>query len=212
MGSGASLAVLGASAIGLMAFMAGNRDKPVDLVFDPSLPAPVIDDRGITSSGYTVRYTLDGSLPTAASPMLHDTSTSFQRSLHAQRILSIPTSIQWRHPVGSFPEAVVVRACACDGGRCGPVTTRTLVNDLPTGGLPMLSIALPEGALFDPDTGILVVGHAIFRDEEIAVQRYPRDPRWWKYPGNFHFRGSEWERRANVEFLSPDGGLLWACG
>jgi hypothetical protein len=64
------------------------------------------------------------------------------------------------------------------------------------------------GAWADPDTGLLVVGHGIFNAPQKVANYYANDPRWWKYPGNFHGRGKEWQRRGHMELIAPDGKLL----
>ena len=151
-----------------------------------------------------IHYTLDGSLPNSTSPRFETAFTPLNER-NAQELVTIPTSVQWRHPVGVQPCAVVVRACAVDGmGRVGAVATRTFVREN-HGGLSVLSLALPAGAFFDADTGLYVVGNAIFHSDEDFVRRYPDDQKWWKYPGNFLYRGKKAERSAWLECFLPSG-------
>lgn len=166
-----------------------------------------------TENGAEIRYTLDGSEPNGRSelytgPFIPNTE------VQAARVIATPTSVQWRHPIGSFPSGIVVRACAFDEqGRPGPITARTVVPE--NGDLPVFSLTVPEGAFFDPDTGIYVVGNAVFRTEEDFVKRYPRDQKWWKYPGNFHSRGRDAEREGHIEYFAPhresDLTPAWEC-
>lgn len=86
----------------------------------------------------------------------------------------------------------------------GPVTTCTL-PPASTHHLPVVALSLPPGALFDPDTGIYVVGHAVLRDEAEVRASYQRANKWWRYPGNFHGRGKAWERAAHWEFFPGPG-------
>ncbi|MBS1581537.1 MAG: CotH kinase family protein [Bacteroidetes bacterium] len=154
-------------------------------------------------AGSTIHYTLDGTSPDAGSPVY--AGPFVPEGSHAiERLIHTPTSVQWRHPIGDFPEALTVRACAVDAhGRSGALTERVFV---PRGGaLPVVALTLPPGALFDPDTGIYVVGHAIFHTDEEVVQRYPRSQKWWKYPGNFQFKGKRWQRQAHLDYFDRDG-------
>lgn len=178
------------------------------------LAAPVIDF-SVVSEGRClvtlnaeddadIRYTLDGSVPNDRSELY---SGPFIPSpeVHTARLIATPTSVQWRHPVGSFPCGVVVRARAFDDqGRPGPIALRTLIPEHAE--LPVFSLTLPKGAFFDPDTGIYVVGNAIFQTGEDFVKRYPRDQKWWKYPGNFHLRGKHAERAGHFECYLPGPG------
>ncbi|MCC6400048.1 MAG: CotH kinase family protein [Flavobacteriales bacterium] len=122
--------------------------------------------------------------------------------------MRIPTSVQWRPPVPGLPAALTARATACSDGTCGPVTTRTVL--LHAHSLPVLALVADPGAFFDPDSGIYVTGHGIFRTVEDAVRRFPRDHRWWKYPGNFQFRGKAWERQAHAELIDGRGAQQWS--
>lgn len=125
--------------------------------------------------------------------------------LRTEHLVSIPSGLKWRRPFLGQPSAMVVRATAMDElGRKGAVRFHT-VPTVDHGELPVLSILVPEGALFDPDTGIYVVGNAILYGVHAQGIEYKSDPRWWKYPGNYHGRGKEWERRANMQMIAPDG-------
>ncbi|MBL7983266.1 MAG: CotH kinase family protein [Flavobacteriales bacterium] len=83
------------------------------------------------------------------------------------------------------------------------------VPEVGHGVLPVLSLVAPDGAFFDPDSGLLVVGHTMLNAPLELERSYARDPRFWKYPGNFHGRGKDWERRAVLQCLGADGGEEW---
>lgn len=205
------MVVLGAAVLGsalCAAALRGSGAHPATVTAIPSLT--MSDGRIQVPDGYTVRYTLDGSLPDERASVYTGGEVPHADARTALVALVVPTSIQWRHPVGEFPALTVVRACAFDdhGGR-GPVLTYTVPDEDAAHELPVLSVVMPWEALFDPDSGIYVVGNAIFHDDEAVVQRYPRDPRWWKYPGNFHMRGRQWERAAHLEWFEPDGSPRW---
>ena len=111
-------------------------------------------------------------------------------------LLYAPTSLQWRRPIGDFPQAAFT---------VGPLrTTRPTVH----GQLPVVSLVLPFKDLFDPGTGIHTVGNAILHDADQVALKYMREPRWWKYPGNYLFRGKEWEREANMEVFDASGATV----
>ena len=120
------------------------------------------------------------------------------------RMLATPISLNWRHPLSGLPAAQIIRvARAVDEGRSEERLHTMLFQD--HGALPVLSLVLPTGALLDPDTGLLVVGNAIFQAPKKMAIAEARDPRWWKYPGNFHMRGKAWERAGRMQFIRPDG-------
>jgi len=120
-------------------------------------------------------------------------------------LVSIPTALQWRHPLPGQPSAMVFRAAQRDAsGRAGApaLYTRLFVDH---GDLPVISLWLPEEALFDADKGIYVVGNAVLDPVPEMMKQYVLDGRWWKYPGNFHYKGKEWERAGIMQFIGPDG-------
>jgi len=120
-------------------------------------------------------------------------------------ILSIPISLNWRHPLIGLPSAHILRVAQKDErGRVGAVVLRTTVV-ADHGKLPVVSLYLPHGALFDPDTGLMVVGNAIFHAPEKLLNVEYHDPRWWKYPGNFHLRGKAWGREGIVQLIGHNG-------
>lgn len=123
--------------------------------------------------------------------------------------MSEPSSLRWRHPLSGLPAAhVVVAAEVGEGGQPYPPRVWTTL-EVDHGALPVLSIVAPDGAFFDADSGLLVVGHAILQATPDQERSYARDPKFWKYPGNFHGRGRDWERRALVQLLGPDGKERW---
>ena len=125
--------------------------------------------------------------------------------LEAARTLSIPLSVNWRHPVAGLPCANVLRFAERDRlGRSGPERIHTVLF-ADHCDLPVVSLVVPSGSLFDPDTGIMVVGNAILHaPKKVLITEY-RDPRSWKYPGNFHMRGKAWERKGRMQYIDPEG-------
>ena len=134
--------------------------------------------------------------------------TGAPSSVEASRSLAIPTAMQWRHPLLGLPAAMVVHAAEEVGGEgVGPFTMRTfLFQD--HGALPVVSISTPADGLYGEEEGIAVVGDAMLHAPTIMHRGYARDPVWWKYPGNFHERGKEWERQGRMQLIAPDGSEL----
>ncbi len=127
------------------------------------------------------------------------------------RILCTPTALQWRHPRAGLPSAMVVRAAEADGiiGR-GPLAMHTyLFAD--HGDLPVISISTSYEGLFGEEEGICVVGNGILHLDDAVLEPYANDPRWWKYPGNFHGRGAAWERDARMQLIASSGEEVFQC-
>lgn len=116
------------------------------------------------------------------------------------RLLNTATAVQWHRPIGLFP----VVAFRTDGE--GVVRSQVAVNH--HAGLPVVSVVLPFDELLGPDHGIYTIGNAFLHDQDQVALKYLREPRWWKYPGNYLFRGKEWERDANIEIFDSSGTLL----
>jgi hypothetical protein len=126
----------------------------------------------------------------------------------AEQALYTPTALHWRHPVGDLPRAAILwLAQQAHDGRWSMPTKHTYTT-VDHGRLPVLSLTAHPGAWSDPDSGLLVVGHGIFVADEKVLDYYANDPRWWKYPGNFHGRGKQWERSAHVELFDAQGRLI----
>ncbi len=150
-------------------------------------------------SGYTVRYTTDGSLPTATSPVADEPIAVSNASLPEPVIAHLPTSTYWVPPQDEVPRIHTFRACAFDGNV--PVTrvfsmTYIVGNGVDVDTYPVVSIQTAPENLFDYDTGIFVTG-AHFN---------PSNAVW---TGNFFQRGIEWERDVHISYFE-NGDLKWA--
>lgn len=121
------------------------------------------------------------------------------------RLVSTPSAMQWYHPYHPQPSAMVIRVAELDAiGRLGPERITTLPR-VDHGKLPVLSLVMPEGALFDADSGLYVVGNAMLHGVSAQGIDYASDPKWWKYPGNFHGRGKQWERSGQLQLIDAKG-------
>ena len=136
-------------------------------------------------------------------------TTAFPDKRAAAHTIATPTAMQWRHPLPGLPVALVLRASEVDElGSAGPWSMHTYVFT-DHGHLPILSISARSEALFSVDSGICVVGDGLLRADEPVLRSYALDPKWWKYPGNYHGRGKEWEREARVQLIDPDGAEVF---
>ncbi len=158
-------------------------------------------------SGCTIRYTLDGSEPSATS-LLYDEPLTLSPKLYSKsnlyRIQNAPDD-NWYCPK-DVERIVVVRAALFDrmGERISPVNTQSyIVNSLMgrTLQLPVVSICTDSAGLFNPDTGIALRG-----------KHY--NPALPNSTGNYFQRGRDWERRATFAYYNPKDGVPFTqdCG
>ncbi|MCB0795087.1 MAG: CotH kinase family protein, partial [Flavobacteriales bacterium] len=185
--------------------VSSHRSSAARFLESNSLGAVTIDHRAgrvmlSTRGPGAVHYTLDGSDPGPTSPIALDEIHLSAFDSDLDRSVRIPTSIQWRPPFPGLPRASVIKARACEGQRCGPLNIRTLPAE--SHALPVVSLHVNERDFFDADEGIYVPGNAIFQANAPEVTAFARDHRWWKYPGNYLFRGKAWERPAIMEWIT----------
>lgn len=159
------------------------------------------------TGAYQIRYTMNGTNPTAASALyvaplwldegLYSRSDIYRIQTSNDDLFYAPESV--RH-------CITLRAAAFDetGCRVGPVATQSyFIRSLgcDTHGLPAMALAADSLELFDYDTGILVPGVHFDSTES-----------YWT--GNFYQSGKEWERPVNVEFyeLGDNSGINQQAG
>lgn len=154
--------------------------------FDLSLNTPAV--------GAEIRYTLDGSEPTVASPRYDGPLRILARAGTPNGISTIPTVPGGAPPQGEVFKGWTVRARVLKPGALpSAVATRSYWVDARGRGrytLPVVSLATAAENFFDPRLGIYVPGDA------------PN--------GNYSQRGPEWERPVHVELFEPDGVLAFA--
>jgi hypothetical protein len=115
-----------------------------------------------------------------------------------RELLYTPTSPQWRRPGASIPSATIIGAALENDD--GEVRYHTVLHTRHD--LPVVSLITSQGALINEDSGLYVMGNAVVTGSGDVVERYHRDQRWWKYPGNYQFRGKEWERAGVLEVFN----------
>ena len=162
--------------------------------------------------GAEIRFTLDGSEPTANSALFSTAFTIRDRSADSNYLSMISgTSTANQHTDGWFPpngvvnKATIVRARAFRAGAWpSPVATRSYFvfsNSMHRYVLPVVSIAIPTNDLYHYTTGIYVLGK-VFTDYTNA---HPGEYLTGHTPANYTQRGDAWERRAHFEYFEPGG-------
>ncbi len=147
-------------------------------------------------TGAVVRYTLDGSEPTEASPIFTNALVLGSKAGTPNDLSEIPTNYEpsgppyyegWQSPAGEVFKFHVLRARTFRAGSmASPAATRSYVVDAAGTNrftLPVVSLATDAGNLFDNDIGIYVPG----------------------WHNNMLQSGSAWERPGTLEFFEPDG-------
>lgn len=202
----------------LLAAWTGHAPEPVAVSQVPA-PTGIFPDQAyrrpgevvVLGSGYGKgAYIAQGADGAFASYATGESITLAADQGAAARLLATPISLNWRHPFIGQPVAQVLRIAGTDGNGRTQERLHTILFQH-HGALPVVSLQLPTGALLDPDTGIMVVGNAIFQAPPKVLIAEARDPKWWKYPGNFHMRGKEWERRGRIQYIDPDGTTTFEC-
>ncbi len=180
-----------------------------------AMQVTVAQDGGLVAlsapGGLPIRYTADGTVPTAASSLYREPFPLERVHVltdHADRI----TVGDCRILNGSVPVANVIRAAAVlPDGSLGPVTTRTCFAQTPE--LPAVSLVMDYDDLLDAETGILVRGSIYDAWADTAEgRRILQDGQYWKCKANYTQKGRDWERSALVEIIDGDDVLLTGAG
>lgn len=149
-----------------------------------------------------VRYTLDGSEPTATSPLFTTPLTIDDRAGDPTVYALIPTNFYtsghdaWRPPVGDIDKITVVRARAFRAGLTpSNIATRSFIVGADVASrccFPVISLVTDPANLFSDATGIYVPGDTY--DPNVA------------WSGNYFESGSAWERPVHVELFTVPFG------
>lgn len=158
----------------------------------------------------TVRYTLDGSEPTADSPEFPAEGLLIEdRSDQPNALSAIPAAqftVESTHSPGTVTKGTVVRAAAFNRrGECGEVITETYLVGLDYDGVKVISLVMDAADLFDYERGIYVFGKA--HDDWMAEDPDAKYAQTWEVQGNFSQTGREWERDVLVQVIDEEGEL-----
>ncbi len=151
-----------------------------------------------------IRYTTDGSLPTAQSPLVDGQILIEDRSSQPDVLSQIPTTPDysdwtaeptypgWFSPATLQPKSTVVRSAVFkEGIRVSEVFTQSYFvfhDALNRYSVPVLSLSCDPDSLFGNHRGIYVPGEAL-------------DPNDIVWTGNYFQDGEAWEREVNVEYF-----------
>lgn len=154
----------------------------------------------------TIRFTLNGSAPNNQSPVYNEPLYIYSDYLNG--ISMIPTNsfvgyggdpyieeYYWRPPKGNVEKAVIVRAQSFkDGMPSGDVFNGSFFIGSKTYSFPVISLMTDSLGLFGYDSGIYVPGQH-FDEQDVVMS------------GNFHQKGSDWERVAGFDFFDESGKI-----
>ncbi|WP_164891016.1 LamG-like jellyroll fold domain-containing protein [Botryobacter ruber] len=146
----------------------------------------------------TIRYTLDGSEPTAASPIYEQPLQIVDRSGEPNAHSMIPTNFiegssrSWNEPTGLVRKGTVVRAKAFKENTLNSAVTTGTYIILPGRQytMPVVSVVTAFENLFGHETGIYVPGATYVSGDEET--------------GNYNQLGDAWERPASIELFAPE--------
>lgn len=158
------------------------------------------------NAAYHIRYTTNGSTPTASSTM-YEQPLFLNESLFSKS--NIHTIVDCMphvfYPTNDVMRSIVIRAAVFDSNdscvsdvKTNSYFIRSLGCDIQK--MPVVSIAADSLSLFDYNTGIFVPG----------IHYDTVNP---EHTGNYYQRGDEWERRINLEFYEQNNfGINQQCG
>lgn len=164
----------------------------------------------VQGEGVTIRYTTDGSIPTASSPEYTEALTLTDRKNDFSTLAEhtdITASHDYSAPM-SVDKGNVIRAAAFKSdGTHGAVTSRTIFVGIDRakkyGDVPVISLMMDQADLFDYERGIYVLGKV--HDDWLAEDSKNASADVWKQEANYTQRGKEWERPVYAEYILPDG-------
>lgn len=162
-------------------------------------------------NGYTIRYTLDGSDPTAESSV-YSSPISVNDISYQQNVLSARTDIaapsKWGSisaPTNPVDKAFIVRAAAFDeNGNMSDIVTGSYFIGYGNKksyykNLKVFSIVTDSDNLYDYEKGIYVLGKVY--DDWKNGPEYDGSTPEWSVPANYTQKGAEWEREATMEIF-----------
>lgn len=194
--------------------------KKTEAVFDSEIVPPMFSHATgtydenfmltVVSDGKTtVRYTLDGSLPTAKSPVFPAEGLVItDRSEEPNVLAAVSTneiSLETDHIPPTVTKGTVIRAAAFSSNdkKMSAVTTETYLVGLEYEDIKIVSLVLDSDSLFDYETGIYVMGK--YYDDWMVSDPEAKNAGSWEIKGNFSQKGREWEREVLFQLIENDG-------
>ncbi|MEX2561788.1 MAG: lamin tail domain-containing protein [Nitriliruptoraceae bacterium] len=201
----------------LFAFTSPGQPNPPECFDDARLGAP---DFSVASGHYadafvlsiesllrdaTIIYTLDGSYPdlegNPTATLRYDGPITITDRSDQPNVLSgvtttiLPGSLPWQvatspRVTGPVPKITTVRARSLHSATTSAVYFVGLDRDEQS--LPVVSVAIDPGCLFDVDDGIYVPGR-VFREFQSSHEGAVEPSRRWQTPANYLQRGRDWE-------------------
>ena len=204
----------------------GNADAPDEIVVDEAVPTVEFSlesgfydsdmqlELSSDSADAVIRYTTDGSVPTADSTEYTGAITLTDRKTDFA-MLAEHTDISANndyHPPMTVTKGNVIRAAAFyPDGTCSEVVSHTFFigidREKKYGDVPVISIMVDQSDLFDYEKGIYTLGKA--HDEWLAEDANNKNLDGWRHQANYSQRGKEWERPVYAEYITSDGTVAF---
>tara|TARA_B100000795_G_scaffold102425_1_gene75503 strand:- start:36 stop:1691 length:1656 start_codon:yes stop_codon:yes gene_type:complete len=159
-----------------------------------------------TQNKNTIRYTLDGSIPTNQSEIFqNELLITGRESSDSLSFINTTNNLskyeKWVVPEGQLNMATIVKSASFKGGNIvSDVKTLSFFVKNNFGfhnqyqyNLPVISISTDKKKLYSMDKGIFIAGDSLIKDQ--------------KHTGNFFQRGKEFERKVYFQYFNSKGEL-----
>ncbi|MBQ8967914.1 CotH kinase family protein [Ruminococcus sp.] len=165
--------------------------------------------------GVTIRFTTDGSVPTADSEEYTGAVTLTDRKgdfASLAEFTDISVNGDYSPPMTVLKGNVIRAAAFTEDGRHGDVISHTFFVGIDRkakyGDVPVVSIMVDRDDLFDYERGIYTLGKV--HDDWLAEDKSHASYDPWKHEANFTQRSKEWERPVYFEYITSDGSTAFS--
>ena len=185
--------------------------KQIDLSFShsPGFYAHPILLKIAASPGECIRYTTDGSIPTATSALYTGPLYLKSNNMPTHGYANIKnTSLEKNTPTTSFTRAHIIKAAVFKDDRLFSAihSASYFIQQHQETSFPIISIIANPADFFDPQRGIYVLGNVFDTYAHSLPPGTTIDP---FYPANFTQRHHNWQRKIHLEFFQ-DRKLIFA--